>query len=233
VKPGSAHLALAASTFSDPQRDAPSEALPPHARARLGATDWRCLGKTDVVALSADGRTSAVFEHYASYCSCETRIGLYDTQSGKKLRTIPTDWAHDPTQLHFRDADRQLVSFSPNNIQIWDATTGRLVKDFKPERYGLPVAASADGGRFAFRYADRGGPEFVEVWDLDAQKKLVKLNSGGDLRGWLALSSDGTMLATIGYRYKSSEPRALEWYVPPLDRNLNRNDEQLDSLLRI
>ena len=101
-------------------------------------------------AFSPDSRLFAIGDADGS-------IGLFDLPSGKSLRRLAAGGA--PRFLAFNPRGEQLAVASPTCVQIrdletgktcaefhiWDAATGRLVKDLVPNQPFVPVGFSPDG----------------------------------------------------------------------------------------
>src|SRR5262249_48661498 len=62
--------------FRDPRRDAPSDALPARALARLGTTRFRTEGFTHPLALSPDGKRIALKCQPDELCLLDAATGL-------------------------------------------------------------------------------------------------------------------------------------------------------------
>jgi WD40 repeat protein len=112
------------------------------------------------------------------------------------------------------------VSFSPdgqwvaaaagNRVRLWDAATGKLVRELsagdKGQVYAGSVAFSPTDHRLlAVGYGGQAGVSHVELWDIDAGTQLARLPGATDLPGFkvdeytgvvgaLAFSPDGKYL---------------------------------------
>jgi RNA polymerase sigma factor (sigma-70 family) len=145
-------------------------------------------------ALSPDGKLCAVHG--------PQKVQVYDLATGRELcqlRPGPDEVA----AVVFAGGDRVVTADKKELVQVWDARTGRLVRQFA---HGGPVqvlAASPDGRRLATlehhthavdRLPDR---DLVHVWDLTTGKKLHDLAARP--KHWYMLmrfSPDGKRLFT-------------------------------------
>ncbi len=126
--------------------------------------------------------------------SDEGTIGIWEIQSGRKLRTIEahSDIVH---RLQYSSDGKQLVSASADKtIRVWNATTGERVQSIDAhEDYILGLAVSLDGKRFA----SGGKGETVRIWDAGSGKLVREVAArGGFGVECLAFSPDGTRLAS-------------------------------------
>ena len=173
-----------------PKTDAFGDPLPPHALARLGTARFRALHEIEAVALSPDGKVLAVADG--------DDLALYDAASGKRLRTLATVKSLGSKVLHFRNGGRQLLSAGYKGVRVWDTTSGKVVAQWLEEEFEGPVAVSADGRRFAVSCFSTDKPKPVIVRDLSPRREVGRVTPPQNDRLWMALSPDGTTLATGG-----------------------------------
>jgi WD40 repeat protein/serine/threonine protein kinase len=136
---------------------------------------------------TSDGRLLAV--------PCDESIRLFDTRTGKWLRTLAghTSGACRPV---FSPDGKRLVSGSEDlTLRVWDVATGREQLTLTGHQHGVwTVAFDSDGKRLVS--ADAGGT--IKVWD--GQGKLLSTFEGHTNGvSHLAFSPGGKRLATVSH----------------------------------
>ena len=135
------------------------------------------------LAYSADGKSLIIAVEKRMKEATETAIGFYDADTGKSLRTIPTQWnllsALVPTN------DGRLIAAGTvgadddddpsGSVQIFDANSGNVQKTY-------PVVASSisPDGRWMASY-DNAGTYHAVLWSLGDGKRahdLIPKNGG-------------------------------------------------------
>ena len=178
-------------------------------RMEWNYVQWLCNGEliafhahdqgVRCVAVSPDGQVIAT----ASDARAGAEVGadevgqirLWDTKSGKMLRTIPAHKAA-VTCLAFSPEGR-LLSAADGEVRVWEAGTGQQLAEFHgPYRR---VAFAPDGRHFAFNQDSVGGTlvpgaGWVKVWDMDANREQFAKGTSRDLRS-VESSPDGKLLA--------------------------------------
>ncbi|MBT6154080.1 MAG: protein kinase [Planctomycetaceae bacterium] len=153
------------------------------------------------VAFSPDGKTLA---------SAETgQIILWNTQSGKQIRSLAKTKRSGLGWLRFVGGGRMLISANP--VSLWDVRTGKLVKRFGV-KFGASIspAVSADGTTLATAGDISDVPDhekMVQVWNLESGQEQARLAGPGGHRNdvrYLALSHDGKTLITAPKQEGSS-----------------------------
>ena len=151
------------------------------------------------LAYSADGKSLIIAVEKRVKETTETAIGLYDADTGKSLRTIPTQWnflaALVPTN------DSRLIAAGTvgadddddpsGSVQIFDVNSGNVKKTY-------PVAASSispDGRWMAS--IDEMGPSgrHAILWSLGDGKRVQDLTSRNSTR--LLFRPDGEEVAIL------------------------------------
>lgn len=129
------------------------------------------------ITYSADGKSLLVPVEKRARNATETAIGLYDAETGKSLRTIPTKWdfvsAIVPTQ------DGRLIAAGTvgadddddpsGSVQIFDLPSGEAQKT-----YPVVVSAISPDGRWMSSF-DNNGIYHPVLWDLKDGKRLHDL----------------------------------------------------------
>src|SRR6266478_6648635 len=142
-----------------------------------------CYGES--LAYSADGKSLILAVEKRGKGTTETAIGLYDADTGKSLRTIPTQWnflaALVPTNDGRLIAAGTVGADDDNDpsgsVQIFDVNSGNVQKTY-------PVVASSisPDGRWMASY-DNVGTYHAVLWSLGDGKRAhdLKPKNGGRL----------------------------------------------------
>jgi WD40 repeat protein len=186
-------LVAGMSPAAAPPVQANDEPLPRYARLRLGTGRFRVQGDTTAVALSPDGKLTAVVD--------SRRLVVWDTATGTIRRTLLSFRDSKVDFLSFRDRGRKLIAAEKEAwIRVWDTSSWRLVDQcLDGDTVGWEPSFSADGRRFAtVRLGETNMPGQVIVRDLADRKVVARvLVQYGDIP-WGVLSSDGKRLAVGG-----------------------------------
>jgi uncharacterized protein with WD repeat len=91
-------------------------------------------------------------------------------------------------------ADSIAYGMDGSLIQIWDTTTGNLVKTYQDARYTDGLAWSPNGKYFAF--GDYGG--IVQVWNATTWQPIITYYGDGSSVNTLAWSPDSTRIISAG-----------------------------------
>src|SRR5262249_23444723 len=152
-------------------------------------------GHADVVksiAFSPDGKLLAS-------SSQEGRVMLWDSTTGKELRTIATMGAAPGRFVAFSPDGRTLglseVAWEPRDLMLLDVETGAIRSRLSGHRFGANALAFAPDGR---TLATAGVDRCIKLWDLASGKVRTTLR---EQVGWvksLAFSPDGARLAYSG-----------------------------------
>ena len=159
-----------------------------NARARLVGQK----GKVTALAFSASGQLLAVGS------GSEIRLYQADTGGWTAAAPVPLLTGHTDViyALAFSPDGKMLASCGYDRlVKLWDATTGKLLRDLKDHSdavYGL--AFSPDGKLLASAAADRA----VKVWDVTTGIRLYTLGEATDWVYAVAWSPDGRHLAAGG-----------------------------------
>lgn len=181
---------------------AASAGTAPTARSRLGLRLAKTIAAPEPIGqvlFSPDGKTLAIA--YEGMDNTPAAIQLWDVASGTKRVSIT---AMQSTIMAW-SPDSQTIATGGTTIQLWNATTGKMTRQFKDQAtdaYGS-VAISPDGKTLAA--ADSNG---VQLWNLPTGVMAKEIHVPFSNIGPIAFSHDGTMLAVGGQNYYSDKTYA-------------------------
>ena len=198
---GAALLLAAAATADDP-KGAPSDPLPTGAKARLGSTRMRDFaGGWSGVSLVTDGRALIALGSNGKSVKIDVTTG---TTTGGPLtpgRAGRVEFSADGTRA-------VMVGFE--GPAVLDLATGTTKsKCARQTPYGdNNVALSADGKVLVAGGVKDAKTEKVTalVWDVEKSDKRTEVEVLQNQAASVAVSGDGTVLATWGSHYKESKP---------------------------
>ncbi len=130
-------------------------------------------------------------------CSQDRTLREWDVETGRLLRTI----THDRRMHAIVASDDGRRWLTPSDADVptevaftlWDAESGRAIRDFGTGLYAESLAITRDGQRAAS--AGRDGT--VRIWDLTSGEGRIVAQHGGWVRA-LSFSPDGTALVIGG-----------------------------------
>jgi WD40 repeat protein len=123
-------------------------------------------------------------------------VRRFETASGKEIAPPAAGHAGPVTHVHLSADGKALLTAAPNDVgHVWDANTGREVRQVPLPRDAAHVALSAGGRYFA---SSRGGR--VTVQDATDGREVGRFTAGGRGTRVLAVSPDGKTVATPGGR---------------------------------
>jgi WD40 repeat protein len=168
----------------------------------------RCVGEAGdrCVVFSPDGRTLT-----AAGFHMDKRAGLWDVQSGKRLRTFAghTEWEADATAI---SPDGRLLAStgSDKQVLVWEIDTGKLRLQLKdqPARVAA-IVFSPDSTVLA----TGGGDRKVRLWDCATGAVRATFSGQSDWICTLAFSPDGRKIASGSCDWGFH--RGHDWPRPP------------------
>jgi WD40 repeat protein len=157
------------------------------------------LNSVNCLAFSPDGKRLAS-------CGPDARAKVWDVATGKRLLQIRGEGRWDRSVSISPDGKTLVMGASPGELALWRLDTGRKVRDLgtagDEERAVRFAAFLPDGHTVLTREAGWGQARFSEIrfWDTESGRFLrsFPFEAGQNSSGCIALSPDGTCLATVG-----------------------------------
>ncbi|SIO58316.1 WD40 repeat [Singulisphaera sp. GP187] len=131
------------------------------------------------------------------------RVRLWDAGAGGEPLSIfaeSREIHHPVTALSFGpnagrpDGARLATSSYARRVDVWDTTTGRLLRTLRHRRLVLGTVFSPDG----LRLASAGEDKTVRVWDATTGREVLVLRGHTGACACVAFSPDGLRLASAG-----------------------------------
>jgi RNA polymerase sigma factor (sigma-70 family) len=160
-------------------------------------------------ALSPDGRLCAV--------SMPKQIRIFDTATAKELWNLPNSESEKGTLITFAGNDKLVTADHNNFVQLREAASGKLVREFNIASKVGALATTTDGTRLAtLAHGDhRGDPTLdkktVHIWDLASGKEAQTLNARP--KSWflrVRFAPDGKTILTSCYKEERGA-EASQW----------------------
>jgi len=146
---------------------------------------YACQGKG--LTLSHDGSMLAA--------KWGTRICVWDTNTGKEIRTMPLLERYG-NDLAFSPDGKRLLDAGASSVRIWDIGTGKQIDPAAEAPNEITCLASMPDGKTFFSGSNCGA---VHRWTLTSEtepKRIIAPRAGERVRT-LALTSDGTRLLML------------------------------------
>lgn len=171
----------------------------------LPLIDWR-TGRVirrlaDVAPGSSERCLLSPDVRYCAVSDWKGPIRLYDTESGKAVRTLTGHTQGAGTLAFSRDGRRLASCGWDKTIRVWELATGRQLARFEPpEIFGSDdLALSADGRVLAasFNQKVKDG-NILYTWNVDTGTQLARIEAPNRFFGVFAISPDGRYVAGGG-----------------------------------
>jgi WD40 repeat protein len=145
-------------------------------------------GSVSALALSPDGATLAV--RYPN------QIVLLNTITGQQIQTLNRQQSQQTTIncLVFSADSRALASSQDGKVEIWDLTTGKILKVLESPGNVTALSFAPDGRTLASSSQDGS----VSIWDLQAGSLILQLRKHTGAVNAIAYSTAGDLIASGG-----------------------------------
>lgn len=119
------------------------------------------------------------------------QLGIWDTTTGRKLRSMQGHNASIRCVVFSRDGQRIVSGGDDNTVRVWNAYTGEELRSLHGHtRPVLSVAVSTDMRRIVSGSSDLT----MKVWDVRTGERTLTLRGHGEAVHSVAFSPDGTQV---------------------------------------
>jgi RNA polymerase sigma factor (sigma-70 family) len=164
--------------------------LPADAVARLGTMRLRHGDLVRRVGFFPDGKALISADWHG--------VHVWDAATGQHQRRFGDTRGRQFQSIAFSaDAQTVALTMSDGDIDIWDAPTGRLLRQFRAGRFPS-VVLSPDGKTLAVLDHDNTDRDALKLWDAISGKELYRLTGHHDRVHNFVFSHDGKTLISSG-----------------------------------
>jgi WD40 repeat protein/tetratricopeptide (TPR) repeat protein len=150
-------------------------------------------GHTDEVwsvAFSPDGQTLASG-------SKDSTVRLWQVSDGTPLDTLQGHWGWAASVAFSPDGAILAAGSLNGTVLLWQVSDGTLLRTLRAPWEVLSLAFSPDGATLASAWTNLAGDDYgLILWDVESGEQLRTLTGHTDVVRSLALSPDGTILAS-------------------------------------
>jgi len=175
------------------------------------------------VVFSPDGTRVASGAHQGMGLP-DDKVRIFEQSSGRLIRALEGHTSGISAVAYSSDGRHVLSGSWDRTAKLWDAETGKVVRNFEHGPFVLSVAISRDGTRVASGMHSVGSEALVQVWDTARGSLLHTLKGHTGNVEALAFSPDGTRLlsATLTGQLRSGTQSAGASYTLSSHKTLFR-----------
>jgi len=154
------------------------------------------IGGLNELAFSPDGRFlfggGGVFLEPS-----EANAYLWDTQTGDIILTIPLTESGSFYGVDYSPDGKYLLTAHTDGVaRLWDAATGKLVREYDPHQESLVSAKFSTDGKMILTAGDGGK---ARLWDVKTGQQIRQLVGHTDIISHMAFSPNGLYAATASF----------------------------------
>jgi len=150
---------------------------------------WDTNTGAPIMTLSGEGLMGAAFSPDGKRIHSGSMI--WDRETGEQLINL----RNTVNAFAFSPDGRFLVSGSDNILEIWDTTTGHVVKSFRGHSYPISSAVFTKDGQHVISGSD---DDTVKVWDMTIDREITRLRGHRCAAYSMAFSPDGKRIISGG-----------------------------------
>jgi RNA polymerase sigma factor (sigma-70 family) len=183
------------------RQDAFGDPLPPHALIRLGTLRWRT--NAAYLAFLADGKTLVTADRFPG-----STVRLWDAATGQERRrfALPRKFLASITLSpdgrtlalnYMNEPDARAIALGDlgGPVVLWDAATGKEVRQLDARQMALGLAFSPSGKLLAGACYDK----VIRLWDTTTGALVRAITGHGIYVKEVTFSPDGRLLAGAGH----------------------------------
>jgi WD40 repeat protein len=162
--------------------------------------------------------------------SRDSTVRLWDTRSGANILVCKTN---APVYAAAISADARLiaaVSAMSTSVSLWQAATGKLVRELGPHEKALECIAFSPNGRFLAAGSDDAT---VVIWDVTTSERVALLRGGRNRTESVAFPPDGAVLLSGGgWGYRDNQYLYVwDWRAGTLLRRITAHTSLINRVI--